>query len=256
MSAPETRAVTALVLAGERPGRPDPVAQAAGVAHKALAEVGGAPMLARVAAALRGAGVGRIAVSTSHPRVAELARALGADVLPASPLGPSASVLQGARTLRAPLLVTTADHALLEPAWIERFLADAPAGADVCALLAPRTAVEAADPGAHRTWLTFADGVWSGCNLFLIRTAAGLQAVEFWRRVEAQRKRPWRMAALIGPGVLLRHALGRLTLGDAVERLGRAADVRASVVPCPYGLCAADVDSADDLRRVRARLGG
>ena len=38
------RRFTALVLAGSR-GAADPVAQAAGVAHKALAPVGGIPMI-------------------------------------------------------------------------------------------------------------------------------------------------------------------------------------------------------------------
>ena len=245
---------TALVLAGSRPGRPDPAAEAAGVAHKALAAAGGATLLARVAGALRGAGLERLVVSTSHPQVEACARALGCEVLPAG-AGPAASVLVAAAALGAPLLVTTADHALLQPAWVERFLADAPAEADVCALLARRETVEAAAPDTRRTYLRLADGGWSGCNLFLFRTEQGLEAARFWRRVEAQRKRPWRLAALVGPATLLRYATGRLSLAAAVERLGRVVGVRAAAVPCPFGLAAVDVDSADDLRFVRARLG-
>ena len=247
-------AVAALVLAGSRPGRPDPVAEAEVVSHKALAVAGGQPLLARVVAALMAAGVGPVAVSASDPQVAALAQALGASVLPAAE-GPSASVLAAAEVLGTPLLVVTADHALLKAEWVSGFLAEAPAEADVCALLASRAAVEADAPGPRRTWLRFADGDRSGCNLFLIRSVRGLQAVEFWRRVEAQRKRPWRMARLIGPGALLRYALGRLTLADAVARLGRAAGVRAAVAPAPSGLCAVDVDTVEDLRFVRARLG-
>ncbi len=250
-----TGAPAALVLAGARPGRPDPVAQAAGVSHKALATVGGATLLSRVVGALREAGVTQLAVSTSDAEVAAHARALGAETLPADAAGPSASVLAGAEALGVPLLVTTCDHAFLEVGWVRRFLADAPAGADVCALAASREIVEAAAPGAPRTYLRFADGAWSGCNLFLVRTERGLDAVRFWRRLEARRKRPWRMARLIGPGTLLRYALGRLTLAQAVERLGRAAGVRAAVVPCPFGLAAVDVDSAADLAFARARLG-
>ena len=244
----------ALVLAGSRPGRPDPAAEAAGVEHKALATVGGATLLARVAGALRGAGLERVAVSTSHPQVEACARALGCEVAPAE-AGPAASVIAAAAVLGAPLLVTTADHALLEAAWVERFLADAPPDADVCALLARRETVEAAAPGTRRTYLRLAGGDWSGCNLFLFRTERGLEAARFWRRVESQRKRPWRLAALVGPATLLRYATGRLSLEDAVGRLGRVAGVRAAAVPCPFGLAAVDVDSVDDLRFARARLG-
>ena len=59
----------AVILAGSRPGAPDPLAAAAGVAHKALIVLQGDTLLARVAAALRAAGLERIAVSASDPAV-------------------------------------------------------------------------------------------------------------------------------------------------------------------------------------------
>ena len=52
----------ALVLAGSRPGPPDPVAASEGVWHKALVEIEGETMLARVVEALRTAGIDRMAV--------------------------------------------------------------------------------------------------------------------------------------------------------------------------------------------------
>ena len=244
----------ALVLAGSRPGRADPVAEAAGVSHKALAAVAGETLLSRVVGALSQAGAGAVAVSSSDPAVQAAARALGARPLTAA-AGPSLSVLEAAAALGVPLLVTTADHALLRPEWVTRFLADAPAGADVSALAARREVVEAAAPGGRRTYLKLADGAWSGCNLFHIGNRRGLAAVELWRRLEAQRKRPWRMAGVIGPGTLLRYAAGRLTTAQAVARLGQAAGVTAALVPCPFGLGAVDVDTAGDLQFVRGLLG-
>lgn len=243
-----------LVLAGSRPGRADPVAEAAGVSHKALAIVAGRTLLARVVGALAQAGAGEVAVSTSDGQVASEARRLNATPV-ASAAGPSLSVLAAAATLDRPLLVTTADHALLRPEWVTHFLSDIPMDADVAALAARREVVEAAAPGTRRTYLRLADASWSGCNLFHIRTDRGLGVVELWRRLEAQRKRPWRMAGLIGPGTLLRYAAGRLTTADAAARLSRLAGARAAVVPCPFGLCAVDVDTADDLAFVRRLLG-
>ena len=165
----------ALILAGSRLGRPDPVALAEGVAHKALAEVGGEPILARVIAAVRASGIARVAVVANDPAVVSLAEGLGAEVLPPA-AGPSASVAAAFARLGAPLLVTTADHALLRPEWLRDFVADVPADADVALLLARREAVEAAMPGSRRTWLKFADGHWSGCNLFLLKTPAAAAA--------------------------------------------------------------------------------
>lgn len=240
----------ALILAGSRGGM-DPVAAYAGVRHKALIELQGLTLLARVAGALRDAGAERIAVSCSDEAVHAAAAALGLEVLDAA-AGPSLSVLAAAERLGTPLLVTTADHALLQAAWITRFLADIPRDADVAALVAPREVVEAAAPGTARTWLKLADGHWSGCNLFYLANPAALAAVAFWRRLEAERKRPWRMARLLGLSTLARYALGRLGLSDAAVRLGAQAGVRAAVVATPFGLAAVDVDKPADLDLVRA----
>jgi GTP:adenosylcobinamide-phosphate guanylyltransferase len=243
----------ALVLAGARPGR-DPVADYAGVSHKGLIPLAGRPLLERVLGALRGAGVGHVAVSASDPAVIALATRLGAAILPAE-AGPSLSALRGVEALGAPVLVTTSDHALLEAAWVHRFLADAPATADVSVLLARREVVEAAAPGTKRTYLTFADGEWSGCNLFLLRTERGLAAVQLWRSIEADRKRPWRIIRKLGPATLLRYLAGRLTLVEALQRLSRLCGAEVAAVASPFGLAAVDVDKPADLDLVRRLVG-
>ncbi|WP_326525476.1 nucleotidyltransferase family protein [Sphingomonas sp.] len=243
-------APAALILAGSRGGI-DPVAADEGVSHKALIAVGGQPMLARVAEALRGAGIARIAVSADDPGVVALAGELGLAVLPPA-AGPSRSVTVALGELGTPLIVTTADHALLEPRWVIDFLADVPPGADVAVLLAERAVVEAAMPGTRRTWLRFADGAWSGCNLFYLATPQAARAIDLWRTVEADRKRPWRIVRRFGVGTLLRYIAGRLTLAEGVARLGRTADVAAAAVPARAGLAAVDVDKAGDLADVRA----
>jgi GTP:adenosylcobinamide-phosphate guanylyltransferase len=247
--------MNALILAGSRPGAPEPVAEAEGVAHKSLVEIAGKPMLAHVVVALREAGIARIAVSASDPHVRDLAAQLGCEVL-ATGTGPSASVAIGLDMLGAPLLVTTSDHALLKPEWVRDFLADTPAGSDVAILLARRETIEAAMPGSRRTYLRFADGHWSGCNLFLLASPRAGLAIDTWKMVEADRKRPWRIAARLGVGMLLGYALGRLTLADAIGRLGRKIGVTASLVAARDGLAAVDVDKSSDLVDARAIMGG
>jgi len=243
----------ALVLAGSRPGG-DPFAASLGVTHKALIEIGGTPMLARVVAALRDAGCPRILVSCAEGPVAQCARALGAEVI-APATGPSGSVLAALDLVGTPLLVTTADHALLRPAWVRELVEGAPAECDVAIMLAERTRVEAALPGSRRTWLRFADGHWSGCNLFLLRTGQARAAVREWTRVEADRKRPWRIVARLGPGLLVGYVLGRLSLREGLAQLGRRVGVGIALVPASDGLAAVDVDKAQDLADVKRVLG-
>ncbi len=240
--------LAALVLAGSR-GGVDAVAAYAGVSHKGLIELGGATLVSRVLKALNGAGITRIGVSTNDQAVCDEV-AGEAQTLTASD-GPSLSVRRGAEKMGTPLLVTTSDHALLEAEWVTQFLDDAPADCDIAILLAPEHLVRAAAPHTKRTYLKFADGRYSGCNLFLLRNDKALKAIDFWRRVEGLRKQPWRIALLIGPGFLLGYLSGRMTLAQTVARLGEKAGVKAAAVVSAYGLAAVDVDKPSDLDLVR-----
>ena len=241
---------TVLVLAGSRPGARDPVAEAEGVPHKVLATVEGRTLLDRVVAAARAFGAAEIAVSANHPAVEAEARRLGATLLPTAS-GPSDSVSQAFARYGAPLLVTTADHGLLDPAWLRALVEATPAEADVSLMLARRERVEQAVPGTARTWLRLADGQWSGCNLFLMASPQADRAAAAWREVEAERKRPWRLARRLGLGTLVDYALGRLTMETAIARLGRRMGVTATLVPAPDGRAAIDVDKPEDLALVR-----
>jgi GTP:adenosylcobinamide-phosphate guanylyltransferase len=250
--------LTAVVLAGRR-GGVDPVAAAAGISHKALVPVAGVPMLARVLAALRATpAVTRIvvvieapesALATLPPETLE-----GVQLCPAA-LSPSLSVAAVLERFGAPLLVTTADHALLTPAMVSHFLAASPPGADATAALARDKVILAAYPGTRRTWLRFRDGAFSGCNLFLLRNApAAGGAVAFWRRVEQDRKRPLAMIRLLGPLAVLRFALGIMPLSAALKALSRRVGARLAVVEMPFAEAAVDVDKPEDLALAEAIL--
>src|SRR5690606_26237318 len=127
-------------------------------------------------------------------------------------------------------------------------------GADVRAGVCPRATVESAGNPARRTWLRFADGAVSGANLFALATPRARGAVELWRTVEAERKRPWRMAWAIGPGVLARYLAGRLDRAAAARALGRAAGCTAALALIDHPDAAHDVDKPDDLAFAARRL--
>lgn len=241
---------TALVLAGSR-GPEDPVAKAAGVPYKAMAALAGRPMIAHVLGALAECdAIGQVAVAgpADMPLPPEISR------LPAAPT-PASSVLVGLDALGTPLLITTADNPLLRAKTVTEFLeATEAAQADVTAAVASREVTEQAGNAGRRTYLKFRDGGYSGCNLFAISEPAGRRAVEFWRRLETQRKRPWRMAMTIGPGALVRYLSGRLTLDTAADAIAASAGCRGSVVRLRDPFAAHDVDKPADLTFVRQVL--
>ena len=246
----------ALILAGSR-GASDPLASAEGARHRALLEVGGEPMLLRVVHALRATrGLGRLVVSIEEPgaldALPELAglRREGILQVHRSLPSPSRSVLDVLDGLppEGRLLVTTADHALLRPEIVERFLAEAErSGADLALGLVSERLLRASFPESKRTYVPFRDDGYSGANLFFFRTAQARAAAAFWVRAERDRKRPWRLVSRFGAVSLALFLARRLDLAAAMERASRAIGARVAAIPLPFAEAAIDVDKPADL---------
>jgi GTP:adenosylcobinamide-phosphate guanylyltransferase len=243
--------LTALVLAGTRAGG-DPLAAHAGVSHKALIDIAGRTMLERVVAALSAAPeIARIVVAIERPDIVSTLPDCGKPVVTmAAAGGPSASVAAALQAEGTPLLVTTADHALLLSKWVTEFVSKSP-DADVVVALARREAIVAAVPETRRTYLRFSDGDYSGCNLFLLRRAAASGVVGLWEQMEAERKHPLKLLKKLGFGFALRYRLGALSLSQALARLGTLASARIDHVVLSDGRAAIDVDKPADLELVR-----
>jgi GTP:adenosylcobinamide-phosphate guanylyltransferase len=249
---------TALLLAGSRPGV-DPFAAAYGTDLKALIPVGGVPMVARPVAALLAA--------PEVERVRVLAQQVEriAAVLPSDPrLGVEASGTTIAATLqtiladpatRFPLLVTTADHALLDPAMVADFCAKA-ANADLAIGLVEQRALLARLPGTQRTWLKFRGGAYSGANLFAFGSRDAAKAVELWRSVEQDRKKGWRMIAALGLPLLLGAVLRLRSLDQTLAAVGAKLGLTIRKVELADPLGAVDVDKPADHALVSAIIEG
>ena len=161
--------------------------------------------------------------------------------------------------LTSPILLTTADHALLRPEIVEHFCAAArKTGADLVVGMVRYEEVMHAFPGMRRTGIGFRDGKYCGCNLYAFLSPDARRAAEFWRRVEQDRKKPWRMIRALGWYSLLRYVGGRLTLDDALQLLSKRIGVDIDRVMLPYPEAAVDVDKPSDLeyveRLVRAEV--
>lgn len=254
--------VTALILAGSR-GPDDPVARQAGESHKALVPVAGVPMLLRVARALRQApSISGLVLCIDRPTFARLsetiATELASDIRIIEPsTTPSASVRRALEELpdALPLLVTTADHALLSPHMVEHFCAAAPADADLAVAVATEATIRRAYPESRRTYYRFAGEGYSGCNLFLVRGKAVMKVAAFWSEIERHRKRPWRLVAAIGPLTLLRFLLGTLNLEAAMRRLSGIVGATVRAVEMPFAEAAIDIDKPADLALAEQILG-
>jgi GTP:adenosylcobinamide-phosphate guanylyltransferase len=249
---------TAVVLAGSRPGR-DAFAEQFGTDLKPLIPVSGEPMVRRpVRALLDSEGVGKILLLSQSPD--RIAAAIPDDsrIAVQESRGTIAETIETLilnRTAQFPMLVTTADHALLDPQMIAEFIARA-AGADLAIGVVERKALLARLPQSKRTWIAFRGGAYSGANLFAFGSIKALAAIEQWRSVEQDRKKGWRVLAALGPALLLGAALRVRTLDQSVAAIGRKLGMTARAVVLSNPLAGVDIDKPVDHAVVEAFLAG
>jgi len=249
---------TAIVLAGSRPGR-DAFAERFGAQTKALIPVGGEPMVRRpVRALLEAPRIARVMVLCQSPRPI-------AAVLPDDH---RIEVRQSARSIAEtmlglikddsvawPLLVTTADHALLDAATIAEFCSAAD-GSDLAIGVVERANLIRRLPQSKRTWLRFRGGAYTGANLFALASPKVEPAIRLWRSVEQDRKKGWRLVALLGPVVLLGAALRLLTIDAPLARLGNKLGLKVTAVRLSNPLAGVDVDKPEDHALAEAIIAG
>ena len=250
-----TTPFTAIILAGDRTSG-DPLTEAAGVACKSFVPVGGRPMVMRVLDSLEASSqVDSIILcgptQTLIKQAPELKARIDAGRVKwiASQATPSSSTYHALQSLqdKAPVLVTTADHALLTNRIVDAFCSDARrTGCDVAVGLVSHKQVASVFPETKRTAIKFEDGAYCGCNLFGFLNPQAYVAAQFWRQVEKQRKKPLRMMRILGWRAVIRHLLGRMSLADALEYISSKMGIRAGAVILPFPEAAVDVDTVND----------
>jgi GTP:adenosylcobinamide-phosphate guanylyltransferase len=245
------------VLAGSRPGR-DAFAESFGSDLKALIPVGGEPMVRRpVRALLASEDIGDVIVLSQAPEL--IADAVPEDArvqLRKSGATIASTMLELCFDKRTqwPLLVTTADHVLLNPDTVAEFCAYAEG--DIAIGVVEQATLLKRFPGAKRTWIKFRGGAYTGANLFALRTPKAAAAIELWRSVEAERKKGWRVVSILGPFVLLGTLLRLLSIDQGLRHVGRKVGLEVTAVRLSDPLAGVDVDKAEDHQLAEALLAG
>jgi len=251
---------TALVLAADR-SPDDPVAKAAGVPCKSLAPIDGIPMVFRVLNALDASREINQRILCGPPKHIVDQESGLRNLIAAGEVAwfenrktPSSSAYHVLRTLPKdiPVLLTTADHAMLSARIIDYFCSEARVtGCDVVVGVARYENVMKAYPETRRTATRLQDGAYCGCNLFAFLTPGARLAADFWRQVESERKKPLRMIRKLGWVPVLRYLLGRLSLVDALNSISQRLGFKTGAVIMPFADAAVDVDSAGDWKLVK-----
>ncbi|HEY6326735.1 MAG TPA: nucleotidyltransferase family protein [Candidatus Cybelea sp.] len=232
----------AVITAG---GRIDgPFAQAAGTRVKGLAPVRGQTMLARMIASLRSAGATRIAVVGGD----EVRAACGAHVdrFVDESVSGSENLL---RALRAwpedgeTLLYATSDLPYVTPEAIEAFAVRVPSGALAVALAEFPDFVRRFPDAPPSYGITLAGERVVNGGVFLLPEGSTQRIATVAARFFDARKRPWQMANLVSPIVLIRFLLRRVSVADLEAMAVRVLQLPARAVRHSAPELAYDVDT-------------
>lgn len=243
-----TQKWTAIILAGQRPGI-DKFASHFGEKYKALVPIDGIPMVSRVVRTVCALdNIGQVVVLAQEPEVIRDAVDAGGNAAIVTSLaGISDSIrgIVGTDIAPWPVLVTTADHPLLTADIIKGFLAQA-TDCDLAVGMVERQTMLARYPGNQRTWLRFADGAWSGANLFALNTDKTLGALTLWAEAEQDRKKAWKLFLHFGPWLALRAITRTISLRRGFIVAGKRLGMTAKLVALDNANAAIDVDKVSD----------
>lgn len=259
----ESQPFAALVLAADRTGK-DPITRHTGAACKAFAPVAGIPMIIRVLDTLAACeSINQIILCgppeslLHHCPELQQRIASGQVTWLANLDSPSRSAERGLSIVPddTPVLITTADHALLTPAMVQEFLnASRTAAGDAMVGTVTEQAIAAAFPGAKRTIIRLRDGGYRGCNLYAFRSR-GRALVRFWQQAEDLRKNPVKLIArVLGFKTVLSYCFGLLTLQQGVAAVSEKSGVAIQVLVLSDACAGIDVDKVADLQLAESLL--
>lgn len=223
------------------------------VDQKALLPVNGRPMIGWVIDALRASPwISDLSISASPTEA--LKTHIGDVPFTPTGSGPSGSVAHALGVYGTPMLITTCDHPLLRPEWVDQLITQASGACDFAVAIASRNIIMRDVPNTKRTFIKLADLQFSGCNMFYAATPKAKSVVEFWQDIERNRKKPWRLALNIGWPVLRDVLCRRLTAQRLASHIHRLTGATIKFVLIDDGRASVDVDKLSDLDLVEKLL--
>jgi len=110
-------------------------------------------------------------------------------------------------------------------------------------------------PGVVRTYVRLKDGVFTGGNLFLIRSQIIPSCLEIGLKLTERRKKPLAIAKLFGFRLVWSYLTGRLSISMAEKRFSQIVGITGKGIISGYAEVGVDVDKPEDLRLAQQYLG-
>lgn len=239
-----------VVMAAQRKGIVNPLAEAAGVSHKCLMPLAGKPLIEHTLSAIAASDfVSKISVSIEdHEVLNELP--IVQDLIAEGRL----RIVQSADNLYdsvkaalendadLPAVVTTADNVLLTPPMIEHFCSNV-GGQDGAVAVVRKEVLLAKYPDGQRRFHKFQDGEISNCNIYGLFTPEAVEVAQAFREGGQFAKYPQRVLKAFGLINLAAYRFAWFSVSDAMARIGKRHGVNFGTVEMPFPEAPIDVDN-------------
>lgn len=155
------------------------------------------------------------------------------------------------------VLLCASDIPLVTSAMIEDLLDKCiSSGADFCYPVSEKKDCDTAFPGVQRTYMTLVEGTYTGGNIFFVRRAVVERAWPMVEKMIAYRKKPLKMASVLGFILLLKLVLKRARVHEFENRVHSLLGLVPKAILGAQPEIGVDVDKPSDLelcRRVLAK---
>lgn len=153
------------------------------------------------------------------------------------------------------VLVVSADIPLLTSEVVDDFLSRCEEReASVYYPIIAKATIEERYPDVERTYMTLAEGKFTGGNLFLVDPCVAVKNKEWLDKASKARKSPLQLIQILGLPFIFKFIFHLLTVRDLEQRISDLIGARGVAVNTPYVEVSIDVDKASDLELVRAEL--
>lgn len=242
--------VSVILLAAQRTGVANPLAQRAGVINKALAPICGRPLIEHVLEVLTTSPAIESIRIVLEPEgqnavdaVLEPFRARGIAIeLVNSDANIVESVIAATKGEDRPFIITTADNVLLTHDGFEQARAKL-LSCDAIISLSTRERVLGVHPDAQRGFYHFRDAGYASCNLFGLNGQKSLRVAEVFREGGQFMSNKGRMVRAFGLWNIILVGLKLVTMRKGIERLGKRFGLHVEAVLFEDGALAVDVDN-------------
>jgi len=242
----------ALILAGDSAEGPlKEITQ-----NKALLKIHGKEMILYIIEALRKLDfIEQIAVVGDKDKLADLGEHI--DLLIEQGENLSQNIMNGAEAFENDdeLLVLSSDIPMITPKALRDFVEKSRQyEADLYYPIVRKEKNEEKFPGVHRTYVKLKDGTFTGGNVFLIKAKTIKELLPKTETFLAYRKKPWKLARILGLSFVIRFIIGSLTIDQLERRVMDLFGIKGKAIISDYPEIGTDVDKPSDLELLSKAL--